>query len=553
MDATVVPYHWEDSEKFSADYAYLAGLHERLLPRLAEQLNRIHGVSHDVRYWRILIGPWLGLFTQIVFDRWSSVRRAMQTTDISGTAELAGGVESWIPNGMEEFAAFMTGDEWNHRIFSTILEKSTNIPRAQIVGPKRTRADSLPKRALRRTALRLYTRLTNGLVRSRDAFLIATGLPASEELGLQLRLGQLPRFWRAEPEPRLTADMSKRKWIWGGANGNEFEALLLSMIPDQIPVAFLEGYSALISRSRALGWPNNPRIFYSSNALWYATLAMAYAAENAAMGSPIAYAQHGGNYWLTKMHWGESHEVAVADSFFSWGFEDESQSKISAVCYGKPFFRRNPNPKGGTLLLVTHNNPRYNYMMYSGQKGTQVLSSYLKDAFSFVDSLSSECRDQLRVRLTATDYGWGFYERWRERFPELELDRGVARMADLISDARLIICTYSSTAFIEALASDIPAMVFWNPEIDPHADSAVATFDGLEAVGIFHSTPESAAAKIGEIWSDVDAWWLSAPVRAVLTAFRERYCRVSADRVGTIQRALREVIDTSQSSIPEPA
>lgn len=74
LDAAVLPYHWDDRQKLESDYRTLTALHERLLLELTADLNRIHGVEHSMRYWRILVGPWLGFFVQTVFDRWESIQ-----------------------------------------------------------------------------------------------------------------------------------------------------------------------------------------------------------------------------------------------------------------------------------------------------------------------------------------------------------------------------------------------------------------------------------------------------------------------------------------------
>ena len=56
-----------------------------MLRTMKEQLNEIHRVDHSLRYWRILVGPWLGYFTQPLFDRWESVHQATTTQELSGS------------------------------------------------------------------------------------------------------------------------------------------------------------------------------------------------------------------------------------------------------------------------------------------------------------------------------------------------------------------------------------------------------------------------------------------------------------------------------------
>ena len=59
IEAEVLPYHWDDRDKCYKDQQYLLELFERLLIELSTELNKVHGVSFSLRYWRIVIGPWL--------------------------------------------------------------------------------------------------------------------------------------------------------------------------------------------------------------------------------------------------------------------------------------------------------------------------------------------------------------------------------------------------------------------------------------------------------------------------------------------------------------
>ena len=63
-------YHWDDREKLYRDYLYLKRLNERLLNNLQVCLNEYHKTNLTLRGWRIIIGPWLGFFIQIAFERY---------------------------------------------------------------------------------------------------------------------------------------------------------------------------------------------------------------------------------------------------------------------------------------------------------------------------------------------------------------------------------------------------------------------------------------------------------------------------------------------------
>ena len=128
LDTKVVPYHWDDRSKLYQDYLYLRDLHESLLADLREALNQFHKVNYSKRYWRIVVGPWLGYFTQILFDRWTMIQRAINDFHVDGTIILDLPEESMVPTDQSDFIGLYVTDLWNHFIYSKILSFCSNVP-----------------------------------------------------------------------------------------------------------------------------------------------------------------------------------------------------------------------------------------------------------------------------------------------------------------------------------------------------------------------------------------------------------------------------------------
>ena len=49
------------------DSNYLNNFYEHVLKKLAIIFNKMHNEKHSVRFWRILIGPWLAMFMFMYF------------------------------------------------------------------------------------------------------------------------------------------------------------------------------------------------------------------------------------------------------------------------------------------------------------------------------------------------------------------------------------------------------------------------------------------------------------------------------------------------------
>ena len=116
-------------------------------------------------------------------------------------------------------------------------------------------------------------------------------------------------------------------------------------------------------------------------------------------------------------------------------------------------------------------------------------------------------------------------------------------MRDLIERSRVYIATYNATTFLESFAMDVPTIIFWRPEHWELRETAVESFEELSQAGIFHESPESAAAHLSAVWSDVGAWWGDGAVRSALQNFNYRFNRQPSDLVGDIVDEIRDLAD----------
>ncbi len=555
MDAEVLPYHWDDRKKLYADYQSLLKFYERLLGDLSVQLNQIHKVDHSLDYWRILIGPWLGLFVPILFDRWSSIHFASSQYDLLGTIVLTGGEELQVPQDMTDFNHFTVVDEWNHHLYAAILQEFTSVPcvKQAWLGKdsslKMVPAESW-KHKIKRTITNCYSRAASVLSRDQDAFFLNTYLSRLDEMRLCQRLREVPQFWPLVSSVRTAVNINQRQWVVTGESRSYFEVCARTLIPRQIPAVYLEGYGQLIKQTKAMPWPRQPKMIWTSNSHFFNDVFKAWAAQKKECGSPLVIGQHGGHYGIGLWSFNEDHELAVSDYYLSWGWSESGQTKIKPVGQlkgKKPLGVPHAEQQGA--LLVTTTVPRYSYPTRSIMVAGQYLD-YLNDQYIFVESLPAHIREELVVRLYAHDYGWDQAARWLDSFPETRLDEGRSNINDLIRQSRLYISTYNATTFLESFSMNVPTVIYWNPDHWELRDSAIPYFEDLKRVGIFHETPESAAQHVAAIWDDVEAWWISSEVEEVLGRFKERYCCMDNNMLDRLEVTLRTVIAEGKKLSP---
>ena len=546
-DAIVAPYHWDDRAKYYSDYKYLQGLHEQLLAGLAAQLNELHSVDHSLRYWRILIGPWLGWFTQVLFDRWESIHQAIDRFDISETLCVAAQDSRLIPNDMETFSTLSFEDVWNHHIYTRILKQFTAVKVVPQAGRRMagrahaTRSAPIGLR-LKRALLLWYCKAMSVAGSDSDAFFLNTYLPNRTEVFFHLRFRKMPLLWRTIAPVEVPNNAAWRKWVAAGDSVSEFEACARALIPAQIPAVYLEGYQLLVQQASGLPWPKMPKLIFTSNSFWANDTFKAWAAAKVDQGTPLVIGQHGGGYGMNLFEFSEAHQIAICDRFVTWGWQESDQAKLKPTGVLISAGPKNITTKGRVkALLVTYAMPQQSYHILSSPVASQWLD-YFNDQYNFVSALTESVRKRLTVRLYPHDYGWDQTARWRDRFPTLQLDDGRSKFAAILQNCRLVIGTFNATTYLESIILNVPTVIFWNPQRNELRASAIPYFEDLKRVGIFHESPESAAKHVNSIWDNINAWWETPELQAVLERFTKRYCFHPGDLLDRVEAALRETI-----------
>ena len=556
LNLTVLPYHWDNREKLHKDFLYLDELYEKLLVELTNKLNEIHGTNHKIKYWRIFIGPWLGYFIQIIFDRWSCIQLANNNFQLSGTRTLDFNEYSFIPKGMKNFTKFIVSDEWNHFIYSYIIKNYTNINYTNTLTKKKfikiNYAQNLNfKRRIKKYLLNKANYIANIFTKKDDALFINTYLSTKNVIKLSLKMSQFPNFFDYQDNfnfDEIKVEKNNRKWKLNEINKNDFEAFARSIIPKQIPILYLEGYNYLLKKVDSLPWPSEPKIIFTSSSYSTDDNFKLYAANKNEQGVPLVIGQHGGGIGTHLFAFYEKHQIDISDLYLTWGWKDPSKPKIIPVGMLKDKKLLVLKHKLQTrILLIALNMPFQSSHLFSSPISSQVLY-YFNDQCKFIDNLDSKVKNKLTIRLKYVEKNFEpSLKRWKDKFPKIIIDEGATDLDKLVKQSKIFVSTYNATTFLETLSMNIPTIMFWDPKYWETTKSAEKYFDQLKKVGIFHDNPESAARHINKIWNNVDLWWDSKKVKAAVEIFTNYYSYKPKKLVERIYTELQNVIKTSNN------
>jgi putative transferase (TIGR04331 family) len=525
--------------------------YERILPHVAKALNVVHGTNHSLRYWRICVGPWLQLYITAIMDRYRHITNALESYPNVTTVTLSE-EDFVVPQDTNEFNLLISGDMYNLQIFSKIfLFLGKNFPNKSVL-QKQTGTHLTPLHlSWRQKVFTLGTNafrfIVNKLV-SEPLVFNSIYLPKTEELRLTLSLF-FKVFTTSGMRPEgtfLHLDDVKREELKKVSFGeDDLSRCLSSLLFYDLPKCFVEGYSSMIELANKK-YPSSPKLILSANAWWYDEVFKFWAADCAEKGIPLLGMPHGGDVSLRSVLPSSKHEKAIVDYYYSWDSCAEEVKGRYAKIIQMPATklinkkRINASNKKTGILWVTTSAPRYGSFEFPSA-AAELFEDYLCWHQRFISHLSQNASNAIVLRSHPVDYGWNLVSRIEESFPSVRLNSRASSFEDSINSHRLYVCDHLSTTYAEALAANLPTILFWSQKdnkLTPHGKKGVQL---LSDAGIFFNTPEAAAVAVSTVYDDVESWWNEPKRQNAIRRFMEAYCQVSPNAVNLWTRELQGI------------
>lgn len=548
LDAQVIPSPYASMAEVEAAWHRAVALYEELLEELADAMNDIHGTNHGLRYWRIILGPWLLFYVHVHLDRYLRITHALSLHPELTTIGLA--KDSYVtPRDSIELVNLCKTDLYNVQIYSQILSflgKSLNCkdykPDSEV---RRLSKEKLTPKLFVLKSLNVFIKKATLFTKDRPGvFLINSYFSPEVELKLFFRSGGGIRLVSRKPVQLSSCpvERDRRARIQGFlASGDNFRTYLKQVIPYDIPSAFVESFVGLNAEVEL--YPEKPSAIFSSNAYIFDEAFKVWAAKHAELGALLLYAQHGGNYGITRYLHQMDHEIAISDRYYTWGWPDAGfPGKVKPFSAAKLSGRSDvgaDNRKQGILLAVT----TYFRFLVQFPFIPELFEKYLCEQQLFIGSVDAILRSLLRVRMLAETLGWDLLERLKCAFPEVSIEQeGDCNFIDSLYKCRLFVADHISTTYIEALSANVPTIMFYDEATYPVKEEAVPSLDLLRKAGILFDTPEAAAETVNLIYSDVESWWNESSRQRLRKEFCNRYGRKSNDAVGECLRELGGIL-----------
>jgi putative transferase (TIGR04331 family) len=487
----------------------------QVLDQVATNLNEIHNVNYSTRYWNIFLGAWLQQFVDMVMIRMRDKSEMIHVTEVTSKTDPATSLRAFNENAKS--SVFI--ESLNADVFSRI--------------------DALQTSNSFSVSIKNDPENINKKVNLGRIFSSATYLPRTTEILLQLRYGRLPKGLNNSQISSFTRNHQQRALICKTNRSVSKNAeIVLGLLPKYMPCAYVEGFDSLFKTQKPWNSKRFPRVILTANRHLYDDAFNFWAALAAESGSRLVLAQHGGNYGISEFpSFSERHETLIADRYITWGWDSAGATYkgFALPLIGRALHSSQPN---GSLLVVTDQLWKYPRSIFSDMSES---STYLDHLKSTMNGLQPEIRHNalLRIHHAHQDAASSQIDWWKLHAPDIKQDLGDINFETRLNESRLLLIAHNGTSIPEAIALNAPTIITWSDSYMKVRKSAEAVFDALEAAGVFHRTPESAASFINLIWNDVDGWWNSHATIEARKQFADQYARTVPNPVRFLAQALQ--------------
>lgn len=497
----------------------------RLIPEAARMLEPEADRLPPV-YWQILLAPWLmDLCSQIVDRnlRCAAMRAAWQDKKLTVPC-LPPDCEFSFLDEHDFTLRGSLGPMFNHWLFSRLLEadwpanwEKQELPAISLPPAKDTGGILAKMRSAgRNIGLRLLFPKVKGLG-------LADALKLSGALNHVCH--QPDRSLDLEIAFNFEADLARI----------ELPAGLSLLLRKALPASL----KRLVHKPAEIG-KSGPRLRIASIASHEDAVYRQQLARWRSAGNRIAHIQHGGNYGTVETPCTAEVCEYSQDAFFTWGWKTQGCAKGNFI--PMPAFQLSEKEywrQGQELIFVGTEMPAYARRLDSHPTPLQYLE-YRRDKERFFVKLGQELQDQSLYRPyfplpgTLADADWLL-----PKFPGLRLCEG--DLLPQLLNCRILVIDHPGTTLLEAMAAGIPVIAYWNRKYWPFAPEASILLDLLSAAGIWHDSPEAAAAMARQIWQNSGLWNNDPERRLARDVFSRKQALAAPDVINQWLKKLREL------------
>lgn len=534
----VIHYHWSDRKKFKKDSFYIDKIAKKFCNILSKNLNRIHNLNEDYKYWELLIYPWTHHYVSSMYDRWEIINTFLKKNHKNkiSTYQLKIDERNFAPKNHLGFIENTFNDTWNHLVFVRII-KFLKLKNVNIIKKNCKNLDinkgfeyQKEKKGFFYYLIFIYELLFSKLAfRYNKIILESFSFPTKEFLQILRQNLIFPALyknlfedignkkdWNFEKRKMIFSNLSKEKYK------DKFFCFLIENLIYDFPISYLENFLKI--RDRMMKLANKKKLIISMRSWNYNDQFKICVAELVKKNSEYFTCEHGGGlvgeYMNLNNYTGKIVNHIHYDIDNKYKRKSVRLSPTINVIDNKEFDTK----KNKKLNITFLEGEKYSHKLVSSAKAQDGIKQ-ISEVLSFIKLLPPEIKKNVYLR-SKPPYMLNIKDRFIKKFGKEQFNDWDQSFSDFAKSSKLMLVNYPQTAFSSCMYFNVPTILICEKKFWFFKKKSLRMFNLLKKNNMAFENFNDARKFIVKNWDETHNWWSSNKIQKIRKLYLQNFFNI---------------------------
>ncbi len=536
-------HHWSDKNKMLSDYEYLYFFYQELISLLSRELNNLHNLNEDKKYWELILGPWLFSMLPVIFDRWETLRIFFeQNPNINFQTTINKEKDLKFTYTTDVIRSFAYKDNFNLYLFGKIIKKFyKNIKFREI--------DTIVQQ--KRSKNYLNFRASFEIVKIISFFnkiqFDVKSMELKDFFRLCINLGSFPfvtgplfsifqnNFFNKNRKDINRNEIEKNI---GNEFNKSFEKFCIHFLIDTMPECFLENFTEI--KKEIDKFCSKKKIFFSNYSILNNDAYRIWVANSKKNYSKLIINTHGGFIPLKKNSF--NYENSVSDKYLIW----HKKTKFSNSFQFFPLkFSNNKehniaikNKNRKKIGIIDLEFSKYSFRAVTWMSPTEYKHEKEETNKIFNNLIKHYYNNELTYRCMS-DFGWNNVQDIRSFNDKINISSlNEESFNKFINRCFLTLHRYPSTPYSECLFKNVPSLLFFKKNSWIFDDRYESLLRELKNNKIYYNDVEDLCNFMKQDKNKIIDWWYSKHIQDFRLVLLDELCKKPKNWLKDFKKAI---------------
>jgi putative transferase (TIGR04331 family) len=532
----ILNFHWEDLKKRKKDYLYLEELRIKLLKYLSKELNTLHYTNKSIRYWTILLDPWLTSYISIMFDRWESLLVATKKDKfvVNHYKEIVKKNEVFL---FEIISSRASDPFYNQLIYQRLYNEKFFKDKLKIVykytnvKKKLNRSNLFKEMSLIKFFIFYILQFLERASLKKNYFAYPfSSLPATVMLKIKLFCSRQVLFFFNEIykiEKKIYIRLKKknikfkiRKQKFTFKSKNNFESFLSKYLLKDLPSCIIEDYGFVLKEVNNIKL--KPKVTIASANYWNTFSFKLWIAEMVEKRNFFIICDHGRGLIPYKE---VDCDNDMCDIKFSWHTPVvNKQIQVPALYYtifNNFFFGSSKY----CSVIGYEQNKNVNYISFYAISSLAIKT--YEQVIEMYKILLPPIKNKFRIKARKFNNfpsSWNLESFYKKTIGINKIYNG-PNYEKFVKNSKIVICTYPLTTLSDSITLNKPTILLLPKSTYLFHAKFKKIINKMEKNKILFYESKKAAEHINKIWDNPEKWWNSPRVLSLRKEYKKNFCQ----------------------------